>query len=137
MAESGKECRRLVHIKDGYNALIFDNSLCTKDDITITHFTPCYVCICATFSVEGEHDQIIVTDFDPDNPDVHFRGISTTNNEVRRWGATSDSRYIPIKHESKKACRTTVGIEWKMFDDCCISMTRKCKEYFLLKVHHN
>ena len=25
VTESGKECRRLVHIKDGYNAFIFDN----------------------------------------------------------------------------------------------------------------
>ena len=41
----------------------------TQDDITITPFTPCYVCVCATFSVEGENDQIIVTDFDPDNSD--------------------------------------------------------------------
>ena len=53
VAESGKECRRLVHIKDRYNALIFDNSLYTQDDIIIT---PCYVCICAAFSVEGEND---------------------------------------------------------------------------------
>ena len=74
----------------------------TQDDITITPFTPCYVCICATFSVEGENDQIIGTDFDPENPDIQFRGISATNKEVKIWGATSGSKYFPIKHESKK-----------------------------------
>ena len=74
-----------MHIKDGHNALIFDNSLHTQGDIIITPFTPCYVCICAKYSVEGENDQIIVTDFDPDNPDVQFRGISATNKEVRIW----------------------------------------------------
>ena len=72
VAESGKECKRLVHIEDGHNALIFDNSFYNQDGIIITSFTPCYVCICATFSIEGEHDQIIVTDFDPDNPDISF-----------------------------------------------------------------
>ena len=51
--------------------------------LSFTSFTPCYVCICATFSVEGENDQIIVTDIDPDNQDVQFRGISFTNKEVR------------------------------------------------------
>ena len=64
VAESGKECRRLF-IKGGYNALIFDISLYTQDDI--------------------------VTDFAPDNPDIQFREGST-NNEVRIWGATSGSK---------------------------------------------
>ena len=73
VAESRKECKHLVHIKDGHNALIFDNSLYTQDDIVITpRFTPRYVCICTTFSVEQENDQLIVTDFDPDNPDLQF-----------------------------------------------------------------
>ena len=71
VAESGKEYKRLVHIKDGHNALTFDNSLYTQDDVIIAHFTPCYVC--TTFSVKEENDQIIVTDFDPDNPDVQLR----------------------------------------------------------------
>ena len=79
VAESGKECKHLVHIGDGHNALIFDNSLYTQDDINTTPFTPCYVCICATFSVEGEHDQVIIIDFDPDKPDVQFQGISAIN----------------------------------------------------------
>ena len=35
VAESGIECKRLVHI----------NSLYTQDDIIITPFTPCYVCV--------------------------------------------------------------------------------------------
>ena len=104
VAESGKECKRLVHVKDGHNDLIFDNSLYTQDDIIITPFTPCYVCICVTFSVEEENDQIIVTDFDPDNPDIQFRGISATSKEVRIRGATT--KYIPIKHESKKGSWT-------------------------------
>ena len=89
VAETGKECERLVHIKDGPNALIFDNSLYTQDDIIITPFTPYYVCICTPFSVEGENDQIIVTDFDPGNPDIQFRGISATSKEVRIWGVTT------------------------------------------------
>ena len=72
-----------VSVKDGYNALIFDNSLYTQDDIIITPFTPCYVCICATFSVEGENDQIIVTDFDPENPNIQFRGISVKFGDYR------------------------------------------------------
>ena len=118
VAESGKECKRLVHIKDGYNALIFDNSLYAQDDIIITPFTPWYVCICATFSVEGESDQIIVTDFGPDNPDVQFRGISAIKKEVGIWGATTDSKYVPIKHESKEGSWTTVWIEWKNVGDC-------------------
>ena len=70
VAESAKECKRLVHIKDGHNALIFDDSLYTQDDIITTPFTPCYVYICATFSVDGENDQIIVTGFDPNNPGI-------------------------------------------------------------------
>ena len=89
-----------------------------QDDIIITPFTPYYVCICAAFSVEGEHDQIIVTGFDPENPDVEFRGIFSTNNEVRIWGATTDSKYVPIIHESKKSSWTTVWVEWKIFCDC-------------------
>ena len=57
------------------------------------------MCICATFSGEGENDQIIVTDFDPDNPDIQFRGISDTSKEVRIWGSATDSKYVSIKHE--------------------------------------
>ena len=110
VAESGKECRGLVHAKDGHNDLIFDNSLYKQDDIIITSFTPCYVCICATFSVESEHEQVIITAIDSDNPDVQFRGISSTN-KVRIWGATTDSKYVPIKDESKKGSWTTVWIE--------------------------
>ena len=110
VAEPGIGCKRLVHIKDGHNALIFDNSLYTQDDIIIPPFTPCYVCICATLSVEGENVQIIVTEFDLDNPDIQFRGISATNKEVRIWGATTDSKYVPIKHESKKDSWTTVWV---------------------------
>ena len=30
VAASAKECKRLVHITDGHNALIFDNSLYTQ-----------------------------------------------------------------------------------------------------------
>ena len=111
VSESGKECRRLVHIKDGYNAVIFGNSLYTQDDIIITPFKSCFVCICASFSVEGANDQIIVTDFDLCSPDIQFRGISATNKEVRIWGATSGSKYVPIKHEYKKGSWTTVWIE--------------------------
>ena len=102
LAWSGKECKRFVRIKDGHNAIIFDKSSCTQDDIIITPFTPCYACICVTFSVEGEHEQIILTDFDTSNPDLHFRGISATGREVRIWGATTDSKYVTIQHESKK-----------------------------------
>ena len=133
------ECRRLVHIKDRYNALFFDNSLYTQDDIIITPSTPCYVCICGQFSVEGENDQINVTNFDPDNPDIQFRGISATNKEVRMWGDTSVSRYVPIKHESKKGSWTTVWVEREnlvIIEGCPISMAQKFKEYFQVKVHH-
>ena len=108
VAESGKECRHLVHIKGGYIASIFDNSLYTQDDIIITPLTPCYVCICATFSVEGEIDQIIVTHFDPDNPGIQFRGIS---DNMLIWGATTGSKYVPIKHEFKTGSWTTVSVE--------------------------
>ena len=69
-------------------------------------------------SVEGESDQIIVTDFDPDNRDIQFRGISATSKEVRIWDATTDSKYISIKYESQKASWTTVWVEWKSFGDC-------------------
>ena len=113
----------MVHIKDGYNALIFDNSLYTQDDIIITHFTPCYVCICATLSVEGENDKIIVTDFDPDNPDVQFQGISATN-KVRIWCATTDSKYVPIKYESTKAEMLDHPYEYT-FGDIASHLNRK------------
>ena len=47
------------------------------------------------------------------NPDVQFRGISATNKD-----ATTDSKYVPIKHKSKKGSCRTVWIEWKNFGDC-------------------
>ena len=103
VAESGKECRQLVHIKDGYIALMFDNSLYTQDDIIITPFTPWYVCICATYYVEGENNQIIVTEFDPDNPDIQFRGIY-------KQGSENMGCYIM---NLKKGSWTTVWVEWK------------------------
>ena len=37
---------------------------------------------------------------------------------MRIWGATTDSKYVPIKHESKKGNWTTVWVEWKYFGDC-------------------
>ena len=33
------------------------------------------------------------------------------------WGATSGSKYFPIKYESKKGSWTTVWVEWKKFGD--------------------
>ena len=61
---------------------------------------------------------IFCTDFDPDNPDMKFRGTSATNKEVRIGGASTDSKYVPIKHESRKGSWTTVCVEWKHFGDC-------------------
>ena len=119
-----------------HNALIFDNSLYKQDIIIITSFTLCYVCICATFCVEGEHDQIIVTDFGPDNPDIQFRCISATNKEVKIWGATTDSEYVPIK---KKVAGRPFGLNGNILvivEYCLISMAQKFLEYFQVKVHH-
>ena len=59
-------------------SLSYKNECCCRVGKRVLAFSTCYVCICATFSVEGENDQIIVTDFDPDNPDIQFRGISAT-----------------------------------------------------------
>ena len=101
VAMSGKECKRLVNIKGGHNALIFDYSLYTQDDIIIIPCTPC-VCICATFSVEGQYDQVIVTDFDPGNPDIQFRVISAANKEVRIWGAATYSEYARLNMNQER-----------------------------------
>ena len=117
-AEEGKECTRLVTINEGHKALIFDKCLYTSDDLALTPRIDCYTYICVTFSVEGDHDQEIITDCHPSMTGIPFRGISATNKEVRIWGAKTSSKYFSIKHESTKGSWTTVMVEWKNFDDC-------------------
>ena len=116
-AEEGKECTRLVTINEGHKALIFDKCLYTSDDLALTPRIDCYTYICVTFSVEGDHDQEIITDCHPSMTGIPFRGISATNKEVRIWGAKTSSKYFSIKHESTKGSYTTVFVEWKNFDD--------------------
>ena len=68
-----------------------------------------------TFQVEGDEDQVIVSNFiDVGEP---FREISASSKEIRIWGAKTKSSYIPIEHVTKKHEWTTVFVEWSNIDD--------------------
>ena len=108
--------KHVLHISKEQNALVFDKSLYYVDGIVVTPLAPSYVYMCVTFQVEGEHDQTIVSNYDPANPHTPFREISASNKEIRIWDAKTDSSYVPIEHKTKKNEWTTVFVEWSDHD---------------------
>ena len=76
------------------------------DDLVLS---PSYVYVCVT---DGEQDQPIISNYDPDNPDLPFRGMSASSKEIRIWGTKTKSSYVPIEHDTIKNEWTTVFVEW-------------------------
>ena len=70
-----------------------------------------YFSICVTFSVVGEQDRTIISNYDEDNPNLPFREVSASNKEIGIWGAKTKSSYEPIEHEAKETDWTTVFVE--------------------------
>ena len=114
-----KPSKHILHISTTHNALVFDKSLYRVDDILLLPYSNRnYTCICVTFQIEGEEDQFIVTDYDSNNPDFPFRGISASNKEIRIWGAQNhDKSYLPIPHKTKRTEWTTLFVEWSNIND--------------------
>ena len=69
-----------------------------------------YGYVCVTFRLQGDHEQAILTNYDPTNP-AQFNEISATNTEMHIWGQKDEkSTHVIIRH----MCRdwTTLFIEW-------------------------
>ena len=104
--------KRVLHITEKNNALVFDKSLYRVDDISLGPLAPSYVYVCVTFQVDGENDQTIVTNYDSNNPDLPIREISASNREIRIWGAKTKTSYVSIEHKTKKNEWTTLFVQW-------------------------
>ena len=108
--------KQVLHISKEQNALVFDKSLYYVDGIVVAPLAPSYVYMCVTFQVEGEHDQTIVSNYDPANPHASFREISASNKEIRIWDAKTKTSYVPIEHKTKKNEWTTILVQWSDHD---------------------
>ena len=81
------------------------------DNVVLAPYNPSYVSRRVTFQTDGEHDQIIISNYDEGNSSFPFREISASNKVIRIWGAKTKSSYVPIKHKTKKTGWTTVFVE--------------------------
>ena len=110
--------KHVLHISDKHNALVFDNSLYWVDDVILSLYNPhSYVCVCVTYQIDGESDQVIISNYDDYNPDEPFRAISASSKEIRIWGTKTRSSYIPIEHVVGKNEWTTLLVEWSNIND--------------------
>ena len=110
--------KQVLHISDKHNALIFDNSLYRVDNVVLSLYNPhSYVCVCVTYQIDGESDQVIISNYDDANPDDPFRAISASSKEIRIWGTKTRSSYISIKHVVGKNEWTTLLVEWSNIND--------------------
>ena len=110
--------KHVLHISDKHNALVFDNSLYQVDDVILSLYNPhSYVCVCVTYQIDGESDQVIISNYDDYNPDEPFRAISASSKEIRIWGTKTPSSYISIAHVVGKNEWTTLLVEWSNIND--------------------
>jgi len=110
--------KQVLHISDNHNALVFDNSLYEVDDVVLSVYSlHSYVCVCVTYQIDGESDQVIISNYDDENPDMPFRAISASSKEIRIWGTKTPSSYISIKHVVEKNEWTTLLVEWSNIND--------------------
>ena len=66
--------------------------------------------MCVTFRLQGDHEQTILTNYDPANP-TQFNEISATNTEIYIWRQKdAKSTHVIVRH----MCRdwSTLFIEW-------------------------
>ena len=129
--------KHVLHISDKHNALIFDNSLYWVEDVILSLYNlHSYVCVCVTYQIEGESDQVIISNYDDDNPDLPFRAISASSKEIRIWGTKTPSSYISIKHAVGKMNGL---LSWwngpiLMIIEVCLSSTVRIMEYLQVKM---
>ena len=110
--------KHVRHISEKQNALIFNNSLYLVEDVILSLYEPhSYVCVCVTYQIDGESDQVIISNYDDGDPDEPFRAISASSKEIRIWGTKTRSSYIPIEHVVGKNEWTTLLVEWSNIND--------------------
>ena len=110
--------KHVLHISDKHNALIFNNSIYWVDNVILSLYNlHSYVCVCVTYQIDGESDQVIISNYDDDNPDLPIRAISASSKEIRIWGTKTPSSYISIKHAVGKNEWTTLLVEWSNIND--------------------
>ena len=115
-AEAIRPSGKIVNIKNGKHALVFDNNSYIVHRVILSPARPnTFAAIWTTFQVDGMEDQFIVSNATKDGSS--FRGISASNKEIRIWGAVNNElSYIPIEYTSKKDDWITVYASWSTMD---------------------
>ena len=104
--------KRILHIRDKQNALVFNKCIYWVDDIILMPRTG-YTAICLTFKVDGNEDMTIISDVNTMSvTEEPFREISASNKEIRVWGVDTQTSYLSIEHRTKKNEWTTIFVEW-------------------------
>ena len=83
--------KHVLHISEKLNALVLDKSLYKGSKLLCYHLTipAMFICVStcmSTFQTDCEQEQTIISNYDPDNPELTLQGIFASNKEIRIWG---------------------------------------------------
>ena len=98
-----------TYFPDGRGYLTLEKSMFQVKDVTLTST---YSFACVTFKVLGDAlDQCVVSNWQPQQDQYVFRGISASKREIRIYGCVNGKKdYFTINHDS--TIWTTIFVEW-------------------------
>ena len=101
--------KTVTYSPDGRGYISLEKSMFEVKDVTLTNT---YSFACVTFKVVGDDsDQYIISNWQTEQEQFVFRGISASKNELRIHGCVNgENDYFSVKHDA--TLWTTLFVEW-------------------------
>ena len=104
--------KSVKRVEEDRYALVFDKSRYINDDnILFANHSGTYSCICITFRVSADHEQILVSNFEKKKHEKIYQEISVTSTEIHIWMQKNMKEgHIIIPHATHKWTTLFVGL---------------------------